>query len=129
MVGQSAARIAQAKVELDVVTAFFRGVLYNTLVCLAVWLCYGARTVSGNILAIVFPISVFVALGLEHSVANMFLIPIGMLAAGAGIDLAAFIGNMVPVTLGNIVGGGGLVALTYWLVYLRPRSGNPGSCS
>ena len=55
--------------------------------------------------------------------------PIGMLAAGAGIDLAAFIGNMVPVTLGNIVGGGGLVALTYWLVYLRPRSGNPGSCS
>ena len=115
---QTAAKIAQAKVALDPATAFFRGVLCNTLVCLAVWLSYGARRVSGKILAIVFPITAFVALGFEHSVANMYLIPIGMIAGG-GLDLGAFVANLVPVTLGNIVGGSGLVALTYWLVYLR----------
>ena len=118
-VAETAARIARAKVELDFVTAFFRGVLCNTLVCLAVWLCFGARSVTGKILAIIFPISAFVALGFEHSVANMYLIPIGMLAAGSGVDLGAFLGNLVPVTLGNIVGGGGLVALTCWMIYLR----------
>lgn len=119
-VGQTAARIADAKVALDPVTAFFRGILCNALVCLAVWLCFAAREVTGKILAIVFPISAFVALGFEHSVANMYLIPIGMIAAGQGIDSLAVLTNLVPVTLGNIVGGGGLVALTYWLVYLRP---------
>ncbi len=118
-VGETAAAIAQAKLGLDFPTAFFRGVLCNTLVCLAVWLCFAARRVTGKILAIVFPISAFVALGFEHSVANMYLIPIGMLAQGGGIDGVALIANLVPVTLGNIVGGSGLVALTYWLVYLR----------
>ncbi len=118
-VGETAAGIAQAKLELDFSTAFFRGVLCNTLVCLAIWLCFAARRVTGKILAIVFPISAFVALGFEHSVANMYLIPIGMLASGEGIGMAALIANLVPVTLGNIVGGSGLVALTYWLVYLR----------
>jgi formate/nitrite transporter len=118
-VAQTAARIAQAKLELDFGTAFFRGILCNTLVCLAVWLSFAARDVAGKILAIVFPISAFVALGFEHSVANMYLIPIGMLAAGTGIDMAALLRNLVPVTLGNIIGGSGLVALTYWLVYLR----------
>ncbi len=118
-VGETAAGIARAKLELDFPTAFFRGVLCNTLVCLAVWLCFAARRVTGKILAIVFPISAFVALGFEHSVANMDLIPIGMLASGEGIGTAALIANLVPVTLGNIVGGSGLVALTYWLVYLR----------
>jgi formate/nitrite transporter FocA (FNT family) len=67
----------------------------------------------------VFPISAFVALGFEHSVANMYLIPIGMLAQGGGIDAGALIANLVPVTLGNILGGSGLVALTYWMIYLR----------
>ncbi len=118
-VGETAAGIARAKLELDFSTAFFRGVLCNTLVCLAVWLCIAARRVTGKILAIVFPISAFVALGFEHSVANMYLIPIGMLASGEGIGATALIVNLVPVTLGNIVGGSGLVALTYWLVYLR----------
>jgi formate/nitrite transporter len=118
-VAQTAARIAQTKLDLDFATAFFRGILCNTLVCLAVWLSFAARDVVGKILAIIFPISAFVALGFEHSVANMYLIPIGMLAAGTGVDLAALLRNLVPVTLGNIVGGGGLVALTYWLVYLR----------
>ena len=118
-VGETAAGIARAKLDLDFSTAFFRGVLCNTLVCLAVWLCIAARRVTGKILAIVFPIFAFVALGFEHSVANMYLIPIGMLASGEGIGAAALIANLVPVTLGNIVGGSGLVALTYWLVYLR----------
>ena len=121
-VGQTAAKIAQGKVALDPATAFFRGILCNTLVCLAVWLSYGARRVSGKVLVIVFPISAFVALGFEHSVANMYLIPIGMMAAGT-VDVGAFIANLVPVTLGNIVGGSALVALTYWLVYLRHPSG------
>ena len=120
-VGQTAIRIAEAKIALDPMSAFFRGVLCNTLVCLAVWLCFAAREVTGKVLAIVFPISAFVALGFEHSVANMFLIPLGMIAAGTGIDIGAIVANLVPVTLGNIVGGSGLVALTYWLVYLRHR--------
>jgi len=118
-VGQTAARIAESKLSLDFSTAFFRGILCNTLVCLAVWLSFAARSVAGKILAIIFPISAFAALGFEHSVANMYLIPIGMLANGGGIDLAALLRNLLPVTLGNIVGGSGLVALTYWLVYLR----------
>ena len=118
-VGEIAAGIARAKLELDFSTAFFRGILCNTLVCLSVWLCTAARGVAGKILAIVFPISAFVALGFEHTVANMYLIPIGMLASGEGIGAAALIANLVPVTLGNIVGGSGLVALIYWLVYLR----------
>jgi len=118
-VGQTAARIAESKLSLDFSTAFFRGILCNTLVCLAVWLSFAARSVAGKILAIIFPISAFVALGFEHSVANMYLIPIGMLANGGGIDLVAILRNLLPVTLGNIIGGSGLVALTYWLVYLR----------
>ena len=120
-VGQTAAKIANAKVALDPMTAFFRGILCNTLVCLAVWLSFGARRVSGKVLVIIFPISAFVALGFEHSVANMYLIPIGMIAAGA-VDVGGFVANLVPVTLGNIVGGSAFVALTYWLVYLRGSS-------
>jgi len=118
-VGEVAAGIARTKLDLDFTTAFFRGILCNTLVCLAVWLSFAARDVTGKILAIIFPISAFVALGFEHSVANMYLIPIGMLAAGQGIDPVAVAVNLVPVTLGNVVGGSGLVALVYWLVYLR----------
>jgi formate/nitrite transporter FocA (FNT family) len=75
--------------------------------------------VSGKILAIVFPISAFVALGFEHSIANMYLIPIGMLN-GAAPDIAGFMANLVFVTLGNIVGGSLCVAIVYWIVYLRP---------
>jgi formate/nitrite transporter len=120
-VAETAAAIAAGKLRLGFMEAFFRGILCNTLVCLAVWLCFAAHSVSGKILAILFPITAFVALGFEHSVANMYLIPIGMLA-GAGLDLAGFLGNLVPVTLGNIVGGSGIVALVYWLVYLRGSS-------
>ena len=117
-VGQTAIGIANGKLQLSFSEAFFRGILCNTLVCLAVWLCFACHSVSSKILAIVFPISAFVALGFEHSIANMYLIPIGMLWSGSGIDVTGFIGNLIPVTLGNVVGGSGFVALIYWLVYL-----------
>lgn len=132
-VGATAIAIGAGKVDLGYGVAFVRGLLCNALVCLAVWLCFAARDVTGKILAIVFPIMAFVALGFEHSVANMYFIPIAWLAAsdpalaaaaGAaaqsqGLGLAGFLHNLIPVTLGNIVGGGVFVALTYYTVYLR----------
>jgi formate transporter len=118
-IGETAIRVAGAKAALSAGEAFARGVLCNTLVCLAVWLAMGGRSVTDKILAILFPISAFVLLGYEHSVANMYLIPAGW-AAGAPVNIAGLIGNLVPVTLGNVVGGAGGVALTYWLAY-RPR--------
>lgn len=119
-VARTAIAIAEAKVAIVPFEAFIRGLLCNALVCLAVWLCFAAHSVSGRILAIVFPISAFVALGFEHSIANAYLIPVGYLA-GADVDIAGFLGNMVPVTAGNIVGGSVFVALVYWLVYLRGK--------
>jgi formate/nitrite transporter len=119
-VARSAIAIATAKAELDFGAAFFRGILCNVLVCLAVWLSFACRDVASKILAIVFPIAAFVALGFEHSVANLYLLPIGDLAAGRAIDAGALLRNLVPVTLGNIIGGGVLVALVYWAAYLRP---------
>jgi formate transporter len=120
-VAETAIAIAHAKVALGFTEAFFRGILCNVLVCLAVWLCYAAHDVPGKVLAILFPTSAFVALGFEHSVANMYLIPIAMLVGADGVTAAGFVGNLVPVTLGNVVGGGVLVALVYWLIYLRGR--------
>lgn len=127
-VGQTAINIAEAKAALGWGSAFLRGVLANALVCLAVWLCLAAHTVSGKMLVIMFPVSAFVALGFEHSVANMYLIPLGMLA-GAAVELGDLGRNLAAVTLGNIVGGSGLLALVYWLVYLRgdgPTNGDRG---
>ncbi|MFK7815188.1 MAG: formate/nitrite transporter family protein [Gammaproteobacteria bacterium] len=118
-VSETALEIAITKVNLDPMQAFIRGILCNVLVCLAVWLCFSARDVSGKILAIIFPISAFVALGFEHSVANMYFIPLGMLISNGGVGVLDFLGNLIPVTLGNIVGGGVFVALVYWAVYLR----------
>jgi formate/nitrite transporter len=118
---EAAAVIAAAKAELPASVAFFRGVLCNVFVCMAVWLSLATRQVAGRILAIMLPVAAFVGLGLEHSIANMYLIPTGQLARGE-LDLGGFFANLVPVTLGNIVGGGGLVAGVYWLVYLRRRS-------
>jgi formate transporter len=120
-VAETAITIAQAKVALGFTEAFFRGVLCNVLVCLAVWLCFAAHDVAGKVLAILFPISAFVTLGFEHSVANMYLIPIAMLAGAESVTAAGFLANLVPVTFGNIVGGGVFVALIYWLIYLRGR--------
>jgi formate/nitrite transporter len=120
-VAETARAIAQDKVALGFTEAFFRGILCNVLVCLAVWLCFAAHDVAGKVLAIIFPISAFVALGFEHSVANMYLIPIAMLAGAESVTVAGFLANLVPVTLGNIGGGGVFVALIYWLIYLRGR--------
>ena len=118
-VGRSATAIAAAKLALGPSEAFFRGILCNVLVCLAVWLSFATTDVTGRILAVVFPVSAFVALGFEHSVANMYILPVADLAAGRLPDVTALAANLVPVTLGNIVGGGGFVALVYWLAYLR----------
>lgn len=117
-VGETAVAIAKAKISLPYLEAFVRGLLCNALVCLAVWMSFAAHSVSGKILAVVFPVSAFVALGFEHSIANMYMIPVAMLLDGGGdITVSAFMGNLIPVTLGNIVGGGGFVALVYWLIY------------
>ncbi len=113
----TAAAIARAKVGLDPVVAFFRAVLCNVLVCMAVWLSFAAREVTGKILAIVFPISAFVALGFEHSIANMYFLPVAILHGVEDVGFGGLFTNLVPVTAGNVVGGGGLVALAYWLCY------------
>lgn len=116
--GELSVRIAEAKVALPLDEAFVRGVLCNALVCLAVWLTFAARTVGGKVLAILWPITAFVALGFEHSVANMYLVPVGMLA-GAEVTVVGFSTSLLVVTLGNIAGGVGGVALAYWLAYGR----------
>ena len=118
-VTETAFAIANSKIALPYWEAFVRGILCNALVCLAVWLSYAARRVAGKILAILFPITAFVALGFEHSVANMYFIPLASMAGNDSVTIAALARNLVPVTLGNIVGGGGFVALFYWAIYLR----------
>jgi formate/nitrite transporter len=127
-VGATARAVAEAKAALPFWGAFWKGVLCNTLVCLAVWLCFAAHSVVDKTFAIVFPISAFVALGFEHSIANMYFIPAGALAGafGGGLEAGAIrglIANLVPVTLGNVVGGGIFVAATYYVIYLRGRAG------
>ena len=129
-VGETMVQIARSKISLDPVSAVARGILCNVLVCLAVWLCMGARSVTDKILAIVFPITGFVACGFEHSVANMYFLPIGVvLAAGTSAPLSAVdaISNLALVTIGNIFGGTVLVALVYWTVYLRHSNEGKGT--
>ena len=140
-VGAAALATARAKVELGVVQAVALGVMANALVCLAVWLTLSARSTTDRIMAVVFPITAFVAAGFEHSVANMYFIPMGLLirdfaapgfwtAIGqvpdqyASLTWTSFVvRNLVPVTAGNIIGGGGLVGGVYWFVYLRQARG------
>lgn len=118
-VAEQAAAIAAAKLQLPVSEAFFRGVLCNVLVCLAVWLSFAARSLTDKIVAITLPITAFVMAGFEHSVANMYVIPVAMLAGLVEPDLGALAVNLAVVTAGNVVGGGILVALVYWAVYVR----------
>jgi len=121
-VGATLIQIARSKIALDPVSAVARGVLCNVLVCLAVWLCMGARSVTDKILAILLPISAFVACGFEHSVANMFFLPVGIVLAAGGptpLSVLGALSNLLLVTIGNILGGTILVALIYWFVYLR----------
>ena len=131
--------IATNKVSLSFEHGLFLGILCNVLVCLAVWVAYGARTTAAKIMAIVFPVSAFVVAGFEHSVANMYFIPLGLFIKAwapaamwtqigatsvnyAALTWAGLVDNLIPVTLGNIIGGGGLVGLVYWFVYLRKRA-------
>ena len=120
--GDVAVAIVQAKSRLAWDEAFMRGVLCNALVCLAIWLSLAARTAAGKVFSVLWPISVFVLLGLEHSVANMFFFPQGWLA-GSQIDLADAFFNLFWVTAGNVVGGAGGVALAYQFAYLGKPKG------
>jgi formate transporter len=137
-VGATALAIANAKVQYDFLPAFTLGAFCNALVCLAVWLCFSARTTADRIVAIVPPITAFVAAGFEHSVANMYFIPLGLWlrhqprvveTAGLGLEPLAdltwhgfFVNNLLPVTLGNLLGGTVMVPGVYWCVYLRRPS-------
>jgi len=112
----TAIQIAEGKAQLDMPTAFLRGILCNMLVCLAVWLAAAARSVEGKVIAIAFPISAFVALGFEHCIANFYLLGIGMLS-GAQITLASSAANIAAVTLGNTLGGVVIGAILF-LIYL-----------
>jgi formate transporter len=136
-VGATALTIAAVKCDLGWGEAFMRGAYCNALVCLAVWLSYSARTTTDKLLSVLFPVTAFVAAGFEHSVANMYFIPMGLLlrhhpevvaATPGGTEALAalgwegfLLGNLLPVTLGNVVGGAVMVGLVYWFVYLRPR--------
>ena len=131
--GAKAVIIANSKVNLEFVPAFARGILCNALVCMAVWMCFACHSVTDKVLTILFPITGFVAMGFEHSVANMYFIPAGILAQMnpdimqvvgssanvSNLDLMGFMHNMLPVTLGNIVGGSVFVGMVYWFIYLR----------
>ncbi len=138
-VGIAALKTAVAKCDLGFVQAVALGILCNALVCLAVWLTYSARTTIDKILAIVFPITAFVAAGFEHSVANMYFIPYALFIKGFDPEFMAAIGdkvpklevltwqaffikNLIPVTIGNIIGGAVFVAAIYWVVFLRKKN-------
>jgi formate transporter len=131
--GAKVVMIANSKVNLSFLVAFARGILCNALVCMAIWMCFACHTVTDKVLAILFPITGFVAMGFEHSVANMYFIPAGIMAqmnpdivktVGSSVDLShlniyGFMDNLLPVTLGNIVGGSFFVGIIYWFIYLR----------
>lgn len=117
LVLQTADGIAQAKANLPVGQAFSRAILCNVLVCLAVWLSFAARDVAGKILAIFPPVTAFVALGFEHSIANMYFFAISLIAGSDVPALSAIAANLVIVTVGNVVGGAGGVGLSYWACY------------
>jgi formate transporter len=136
-VGVNILNIAKAKCELGFTQAVALGILCNILVCLAVWLCFSSRSISGKIASIVFPITAFVASGFEHSIANMYFIPEAILVlnngdtkflalvntSGQNYESVSWsnylLNNLLPVTLGNIIGGAVLVGLVYWFVFLR----------
>lgn len=135
-VGVNALTIANTKVHFGFIQALALGALCNALVCLAIWLTFSARSTGDKILAIIFPITAFVTAGFEHSIANMYFIPMALLikafdpafAAKSGLELSALtwrtflVNNLLPVTIGNIGGGVVLVAAVYWVVFLRRRT-------
>lgn len=119
--GNRAVVISNQKLSLPFLTLFSRAILCNILVCLAVWISLGAETVSGKILSILFPISAFVAMGYEHSIANMFFVPMGNLIQGQFLSQFPqfLISNLLPVTLGNIVGGSFFVGTLFWVAWRK----------
>ena len=134
--GKNALAIAENKCSLGVVEAVMLGVLCNAMVCLAVWLCFSARTTTDKVVSIIFPVTAFVAVGFEHSVANMYFIPFGLLiktfappeywnlihesaSSHASLTMAGFLRNLIPVTVGNTIGGALMVGIVYWFLYLR----------
>lgn len=122
-VGETLVNIGSAKAGLDPMQMLALGVLCNALVCLAVWLAMAGRTVVDKILAIVPPVAAFVAMGFEHSIANLFFLPYAHLLDPARVPMGALLTNIALVTVGNLVGGTILVAGVYWLAYLRPGRG------
>jgi formate/nitrite transporter len=136
-IGLQALTVANAKSGLDFMQAIALGIMCNALVCMAVWLTFSARSTTDRIMAIIPPIAAFVAAGFEHSVANMYFIPMGLAikygdpafyvqaVAKAGKDFASldvinmFINNLIPVTIGNIIGGAVMVGVVHWFIYLR----------
>jgi formate transporter len=139
-IGLVALNTAHTKTALEFVPAFALGIMCNALVCLAVWMCYGARTTIDRVVTVIPPISAFAAAGFEHCVANMYFIPMGLfIKAGAPqsfwnaigrtpTDFPALtwsnflVGNLLPVTVGNIIGGSVMVGIVYWFVYLRANT-------
>lgn len=124
---ETALAIANAKCSIGFSEAFFKGILCNILVCLAIWLAMAGRTVTDRILAIIFPITAFVAAGFEHCIANMYFVTLGLFLSdgpttGSLSWTAFFAHNLLPVTLGNIIGGAGLVGLVYLIIYGREAS-------
>lgn len=138
-VGLTALNIAKSKVELGFIQAIALGIMCNALVCLAVWMTFSARSTIDKIFAIIFPITAFVAAGFEHSIANMYFIPMGIFIKNyAGQDFWTLIGkapsdysmvtwqsflvsNLLPVTIGNVIGGAIFVAAVYWMIFLRSK--------
>ena len=131
-IGKTALTIADTKSGLEFWSALGLGIMCNILVCLAVWMTFSARTTAGKILAIIPPISAFVAAGFEHSVANMYFIPVGLFIKAFNPEFAAlagefanlswanfFVKNLLPVTIGNIIGGAIFIGAAYWFIYLR----------
>ncbi len=124
-VAHKVVQMALAKQELPFVTALLRGVLCNVLVCMAVWMAMAGRSVTDKAVAVMLPVMAFVAAGFEHSIANMYLMPLAMLlqhnglTGHAAITWGGMLGNLFPVILGNVLGGAVLVAGVYHVIYKR----------
>jgi formate transporter len=126
-IGLSILNTAAGKIRPDMMTLFFKGILCNVLVCAAVWLAYAGRSVTDKIVAVILPVSAFIAAGFEHCVANMYFLPLAWLLVQTGhapanfdtssITMSGIFHNLLPVTLGNIIGGAGFVGAAYWAIY------------